>query len=106
MLVELKLLKRQDLVGVIANALKPVPDQLHIRLDPWSSPSPSDNCQICGISGKIPGNRQRPLTSSAAYQVRSRVIAKYLKRVPDQLHIRLDPGLSPTPSSQCQISCI
>jgi len=33
MLVELKLLKRQDLVGVIANALKPVPDQLHIRVD-------------------------------------------------------------------------
>lgn len=31
MLVELKLLKRQDLVGVIANALKPANDQLHIR---------------------------------------------------------------------------
>ena len=31
MLVELKLLKRQDLVGVIANALKPAYDQLHIR---------------------------------------------------------------------------
>jgi len=33
MLVELKLLKRQDLVGVIANALKPAYDQLHIRVD-------------------------------------------------------------------------
>ncbi|XP_023321424.1 coiled-coil domain-containing protein 47 [Eurytemora carolleeae] len=33
MLVELKLLKRQDLVGVIANALKPAHDQLHIRVD-------------------------------------------------------------------------
>ncbi len=31
MLVELKLLKRQDLVGVIANAIKPAYDQLHIR---------------------------------------------------------------------------
>ena len=51
MLVELKLLKRQDLVGVIANALKPVPDQLHIRLDPGLSPTPSDYCQVSGISG-------------------------------------------------------
>jgi len=33
MLVELKLLKRQDLVGVIANTLKPAYDQLHIRVD-------------------------------------------------------------------------
>jgi len=33
MLVELKLLKRQDLVGVIANAIKPAYDQLHIRVD-------------------------------------------------------------------------
>lgn len=33
MLVELKLLKRQDLVGVIANAIKPVQDQLHLRVD-------------------------------------------------------------------------
>jgi len=33
MLVELKLLKRQDLVGVISNALKPAYDQLHIRVD-------------------------------------------------------------------------
>jgi len=33
MLVELKLLKRQDLVGVIANAIKPAFDQIHIRVD-------------------------------------------------------------------------
>lgn len=33
MLVELKLLKRQDLVGVIANALKPAYDKLQIRVD-------------------------------------------------------------------------
>jgi len=33
MLVELKLLKRQDLVGVIANAIKPAYDQLQIRVD-------------------------------------------------------------------------
>jgi hypothetical protein len=33
MLIELKLLKRQDLVGVIANAIKPVHDQLQIRVD-------------------------------------------------------------------------
>jgi len=33
MLVELKLLKRQDLVGVIANSLKPAHDQLHVRVD-------------------------------------------------------------------------
>lgn len=33
MLVELKLLKRQDLVGVIANAIKPACDQIQIRVD-------------------------------------------------------------------------
>jgi len=41
MLVELKLLKRQDLVGVIANALKPAHDQLQIRVD--MSPEDMDN---------------------------------------------------------------
>merc|ERR1719430_1519503 len=33
MLVELKLLKRQDLVGVISNFMKPAHDQVHVRVD-------------------------------------------------------------------------
>jgi len=33
MLVELKLIKRQDLVAVVAQLMRPVPDQLHVRVD-------------------------------------------------------------------------
>ena len=33
MLVELRLLKRQDLVGVISNLMKPAHDQIHVRVD-------------------------------------------------------------------------
>lgn len=49
MLVELKLLKRQDLVGVISNVLKPAYDQVHIRVD--MSPEDMDSFIFC-ISSK------------------------------------------------------
>jgi len=49
MLVELKLLKRQDLVGVISNVLKPAHDQVHIRVD--MSPEDMDSFIFC-ISNK------------------------------------------------------
>ena len=45
MLVELKLLKRQDLVGVISNIMKPNHDQIHIRVD--MSPEDMDSFIFC-----------------------------------------------------------
>lgn len=33
MLVELKMIKRQDLVAIISNILKPVQDQVHIKIE-------------------------------------------------------------------------
>ena len=41
MLVELRMLKRQDLVGVISNMMKPSNDQIHIRVD--MGPEDMDN---------------------------------------------------------------
>ena len=41
MLVELRMLKRQDLVGVISNIMKPSNDQIHIRVD--MGPEDMDN---------------------------------------------------------------
>ena len=49
MLVELKLLKRQDLVGVISNMLKPAHDQVHIRVN--ICPEDMDSFIFC-ISNK------------------------------------------------------
>jgi len=49
MLVELKLLKRQDLVGVISNFMKPAHDQIHVRVD--MSPEDMDSFIFC-IAGK------------------------------------------------------
>ena len=45
MLVELKLLKRQDLVGVISTAMKPAHDQIHVRVD--MSPEDMDSFIFC-----------------------------------------------------------
>ena len=50
MLVELKLLKRQDLVGVISNLMKPSHDQIHIRVD--MSPEDMDSFIFCIASKK------------------------------------------------------
>jgi len=45
MLVELRLLKRQDLVGVISNVMKPAYDQIHVRVD--MSPEDMDSFIFC-----------------------------------------------------------
>ena len=45
MLVELKLLKRQDLVGVISTTMKPAHDQVHIRVD--MGPEDMDSFIFC-----------------------------------------------------------
>ena len=50
MLVELRLLKRQDLVGVISNLMKPAHDQIHVRVD--MSPEDMDSFIFCIASKK------------------------------------------------------
>uniref|UniRef100_A0A2M4BL58 PAT complex subunit CCDC47 n=1 Tax=Anopheles marajoara TaxID=58244 RepID=A0A2M4BL58_9DIPT len=45
MLVELKMIKRQDLVSLIAGIMKPVQDQLHIKVE--LSPDSVDNFVFC-----------------------------------------------------------
>ncbi|KXJ80198.1 hypothetical protein RP20_CCG026262 [Aedes albopictus] len=50
MLVELKMIKRQDLVSLIAGIMKPVQDQLHIKVE--MSPDSMDNFVFCIASKK------------------------------------------------------
>uniref|UniRef100_A0A182MVL3 PAT complex subunit CCDC47 n=1 Tax=Anopheles culicifacies TaxID=139723 RepID=A0A182MVL3_9DIPT len=50
MLVELKMIKRQDLVSLIAGIMKPVQDQLHIKVD--LSADSMDNFVFCVASRK------------------------------------------------------
>ncbi|XP_058455951.1 PAT complex subunit CCDC47 [Malaya genurostris] len=50
MLVELKLIKRQDLVSLIAGIMKPVNDQLHIKVE--ISPDAMDNYVFCVATKK------------------------------------------------------
>ncbi|XP_053677801.1 PAT complex subunit CCDC47 [Anopheles nili] len=50
MLVELKMIKRQDLVSLIAGVMKPVQDQLHIKVE--LSPDSMDNFVFCVASRK------------------------------------------------------
>uniref|UniRef100_A0A182PVQ9 PAT complex subunit CCDC47 n=1 Tax=Anopheles epiroticus TaxID=199890 RepID=A0A182PVQ9_9DIPT len=50
MLVELKMIKRQDLVSLIAGIMKPVQDQLHIKVE--LSPDSMDNFVFCVASRK------------------------------------------------------
>lgn len=50
MLVELRLLKRQDLVGVISNLMKPAHDQIHVKVD--MSPEDMDSFIFCIASKK------------------------------------------------------
>lgn len=50
MLVELKMIKRQDLVSLIAGIMKPVHDQLHIKVE--MSPDSMDNFVFCVANKK------------------------------------------------------
>lgn len=50
MLVELKMIKRQDLVSLIAGIMKPVNDQLHIKVE--MSPDSMDNFVFCVANKK------------------------------------------------------
>ncbi|KAL9705454.1 hypothetical protein quinque_008972 [Culex quinquefasciatus] len=50
MLVELKMIKRQDLVSLIAGIMKPVQDQLHIKVE--MSPDAMDNFVFCVATRK------------------------------------------------------
>ena len=68
MLVELRLLKRQDLVGVISNLMKPAHDQIHVRVD--MSPEDMDSFIFC-IASKNSARCRRNIASSAP--ARSRI---------------------------------
>ena len=65
MLVELKLLKRQDIVGVISNIMKPSNDQIHIRVD--MSPEEMDSFIFC-IANKKSSLRYVPNTRYRTFQ--------------------------------------
>jgi len=65
MLVELKLLKRQDLVGVISNFMKPVHDQVHVRVD--MSPEDMDSFIFCIASKKSSLRLSKEMADLATY---------------------------------------
>merc|ERR1719315_61468 len=65
MLVELKLLKRQDLVGVISNVMKPAYDQVHIRVD--LSPEDMDSFIFCIANKKSSLRLAKEMNDLATY---------------------------------------
>jgi len=75
MLVELKLLKRQDLVGVIANALKPAHDQLQIRVD--MNPEDMDNFIFCIANKKASLRLSKDMYDINTYCPERRPAEKY-----------------------------
>jgi len=75
MLVELKLLKRQDLVGVISNVLKPAYDQVHIRVD--MSPEDMDSFIFCISSKKSAARLCKEMNDISIYCPEKRPADKY-----------------------------
>merc|ERR1719284_1094274 len=65
MLVELRLLKRQDLVGVISNLMKPSHDQIHIRVD--MNPEDMDSFIFCIASKKSSLRLSKEMNDLATY---------------------------------------
>merc|ERR1719189_2054621 len=65
MLVELKLLKRQDLVGVVSNLMKPSNDQIHIRVD--MSPEDMDSFIFCIANKKSSLRLSKEMNDLATY---------------------------------------
>merc|ERR1719397_1435097 len=65
MLVELKLLKRQDIVGVISNIMKPSNDQIHIRVD--MSPEDMDSFIFCIANKKSSLRLSKEMNDLATY---------------------------------------
>merc|ERR1719431_613440 len=65
MLVELKLLKRQDLVGVISTAMKPAHDQIHVRVD--MSPEDMDSFIFCIANKKSSLRLAKEMNDLATY---------------------------------------
>merc|ERR1719431_1516608 len=65
MLVELKLLKRQDIVGVVSNIMKPSNDQIHIRVD--MSPEDMDSFIFCIANKKSSLRLSKEMNDLATY---------------------------------------
>jgi len=65
MLVELRLLKRQDLVGVVANLMKPAQDQVYVRVD--MEREDMDTFIFCIASKKSAGRLGREMADLATY---------------------------------------
>lgn len=75
MLVELKLLKRQDLVGVISNWMKPAYDQVHIRVD--MSPDDMDSFIFCIASKRSAARLSKEMYDLNTYCPEKRPADKY-----------------------------
>jgi len=75
MLVELRLLKRQDLVGVISNLMKPAHDQIHVRVD--MSPEDMDSFIFCIASKKSSLRLSKEMNDLATYCPERRAADKF-----------------------------
>jgi len=76
MLVELRLLKRQDLVGVVANLMKPAHDQVHVRVE--LSPEDMDSFIFCLATKKSSARLIKELADISTYCPERRPADKYL----------------------------
>lgn len=75
MLVELRLLKRQDLIGVISNTMKPAHDQVHVRVD--MAPEDMDSFIFCIASKKSSLRLSKEMADLATYCPERRAADKF-----------------------------
>jgi len=76
MLVELRLLKRQDLVGVVANLMKPAHDQVHVRVE--LSAQDMDSFIFCLSTKKSSARLVKEMADISTFCPERRSAEKYL----------------------------
>ncbi|XP_063243188.1 PAT complex subunit CCDC47 isoform X2 [Bacillus rossius redtenbacheri] len=75
MLVELKFLKRQDLVAVLAQLMRPARDQVHVRVD--MNKEDMDSLVLCLASRKTASRLAKEMADLSTYCPERRSVDKY-----------------------------
>lgn len=88
MLVELKFLKRQDLVAVIAQLMRPSHDQVHIKVD--MNKEDMDSFVFCVASKKTALRLSRDMADLSVYCPERRSVEKY--GLPSHLNLMVEMG--------------
>jgi Protein of unknown function (DUF1682) len=77
MLVELKMIKRQDLVAIIAGLMKPTQDQVHIKVE--ISKDSMDSFVFC-VGVKKTANKMFKELADLVSRCQKRIFAKFSRR--------------------------